>query len=147
MSCSHDRHPRHGLVTDISPWIECFATLAAVLLVCYPDKAPQFMTYMCTIVRASQNFEGPAWATYDMALGIMRQNGNPYIGGSQTQYYTTKLSRVEPRPSLILSTVISDSHASHDCSYAPVDTKQNRTSTTPVAQICRLFNTHGGSQC
>ena len=68
ISCCHDQRPRCGLVTDISLWIECFATLAAVLSVCYPDKALQFMAYMHTIVCASLNFEGPAWATYDMAF-------------------------------------------------------------------------------
>ena len=68
ISCCHDWRPRCGLVTYISLSIECFATLAAVLSVRYPDKVPQFMTYMHTIVRASWNFEGPAWATYDMAF-------------------------------------------------------------------------------
>ena len=153
ISCCHDRRPRRGLVTDISLWIDCFATLAAVPSVRYPDKAPQFMAYMRTIVRASRNFEGPAWATYDMAFRRQAANRQSLDWGiTDPVLYNeafTGRAKAIPRCRYCLS----DSHASHDCSYAPDDTKQhrpfpqNRTSTTPVAQICRLFNRPGGSQC
>ena len=86
ISCCHDRRPRRGLVTDISLWIECFATLAAVLSVRYPDKVPQFMAYMHTIVCASWNFEGPAWATYGMAFRRQAANWQSLDWGSQCRY-------------------------------------------------------------
>ena len=57
--------PRHGLVTDILIWLECFATLASVITSKHPDKAPHLFAYTRTIVRASRNFEGLAWVSYD----------------------------------------------------------------------------------
>ncbi len=54
-----------ALVTDIVMWTECFATLATVLATHHLDKAAQLMVYLRTIVRASRNFEGTAWASYD----------------------------------------------------------------------------------
>ena len=65
--CCQAKRTRRGLVTDIFRWTECFTTLAATLSVRYPQSAPQLMAYLRTIVRASRNFEGSAWATYDAA--------------------------------------------------------------------------------
>lgn len=59
--------PKRGLVIDIALWTECYASLVTVLSTKYPDKAPQFMCYLRTIVRTSHNFEGTAWASYDAA--------------------------------------------------------------------------------
>ena len=97
INCCHDRHPRRGFVTDNSLRIECFATLAAVLSICYPDKAPQFMR---TIVCASWNFEGPAWATYDMAGG---KTAIPRLGDHRPS--ALQQTWVESRPSLAVGTV------------------------------------------
>ena len=72
--CCHAKRTKRGLITDISHWTECFTTLAATLSVRYPQSAPQLMAYLRTIVRASRNFEGSAWATYDAAY--QRQAAN-----------------------------------------------------------------------
>ena len=61
------QRPCRGPVTDISQWTECFAALAAILSTRFPDKAPQFWSYLRTIVKASRKFEGAAWASYDIA--------------------------------------------------------------------------------
>ena len=66
-SCCRSTRLKRGLVTDITLWTECYALLAAVLAMKHPDKTPHFMGYLRTIVRASRNFEGAAWATYDAA--------------------------------------------------------------------------------
>ena len=55
-SCCRSTRPKRGLVTDIALWTECYASLVAVLATKHPDKAPQFMCYLRTIVRASRNF-------------------------------------------------------------------------------------------
>ena len=152
-NCCHDRRPRRGLITDISLWTECFTTLAAVLSVRYPDKAPQLMAYLRTIIRASRNFEGAAWATYDMAFRRQAANRRSLDWGMTdpvlyNEAFTGRAKAI-PRCKYCLS----DSHASHDCTYAPEEPKQSRpfqparSSTVPVAQICRLFNKQGGSQC
>ncbi len=74
--CCQSRCPRHGLVMDLLLWTECYATLVAVLSVHYPHKAPHFMAYLRTIIRASHNFEGVAWASCDMAY--RRQAANQH---------------------------------------------------------------------
>ena len=62
------KRPRRGPITDIDVWWECYAVLVAVLSAAYPEKAPHLFAYMRTIVRASRNFEGTAWVTYDMSF-------------------------------------------------------------------------------
>ena len=66
-SCCRSTRPKRGLVTDISLWTECYASLVAVLTTKYPDKAPHFMGDLRTIMRESRNFEGSAWALYNAA--------------------------------------------------------------------------------
>ena len=40
-------------------------TLAAILVTCFPEKAPELWAYQTTILRAARNYEGTAWVTYD----------------------------------------------------------------------------------
>ena len=67
-ACCHSKWPRCSLVTDIGIWTECYATMAAILTSAFPAKAPYFFIYLRTITKASRNFEGSAWASYDMAV-------------------------------------------------------------------------------
>ena len=59
------KHPAHPQVTDILMWFECFTQLALVLCAKFPGKAAEFWAYQTTILRASRNFEGTVWVTYD----------------------------------------------------------------------------------
>ena len=52
-------------VQDVNAWLQCFALYVGVLGPKRPDCIPQMMSYLVTIVRASQEFEGSAWALYD----------------------------------------------------------------------------------
>lgn len=40
----------------------------------YPEKTPHFIAYLRTITRVSRNFEGAAWALYDMAFRCQAAN-------------------------------------------------------------------------
>ncbi len=60
--------PQKGCNHRFSLWTECYASLMAVLVVRYLHKTPQLMVYLQTITHAAHNFDGPAWATYDMAF-------------------------------------------------------------------------------
>ena len=55
-------------VTDILLWVQCFATFAVALGTAFPDKVPELMAYMTTIVRCHRDYEGPAWVLYDRAF-------------------------------------------------------------------------------
>lgn len=59
---------------DIARWTECCPLLVAVLVTKHPGKTAQFMGYLRNIVRASQNFEGAAWASYDAAFSCHAEN-------------------------------------------------------------------------
>lgn len=41
------------------------ASLVAILATRFPDKTPQLMAYMKTIVKAQRTFMGKGWVTYD----------------------------------------------------------------------------------
>ena len=46
-------------------WLECYSSLVALLASKFPGHVGDFMAYQRTIIRASKNFEGTAWAMYD----------------------------------------------------------------------------------
>ena len=100
-SCRSSR-PRRGLITDISLWTECYASLVAILTTKFPEKALQFMCYLRTIVRASRNFEGTAWVSYDAAY--RRQAANRKSLDWAAIDPTTKLLRAEPNYSCAAAT-------------------------------------------
>lgn len=166
-SCCQTRHPRHALVTDISIWTECYSTMAAILASVYPDKAPHFFAYLRTITKASLTFENAAWASYDVAYRRQAANrGSLDWGVVDAALYNeafTGRARSIPRCWYCLA----DTHSSRECAHAPVEggtpngpyytaeprygrplTRQtalfNRGSN---ADICRLFNSPGGSRC
>ena len=78
-TCCHAKRPKCSLVTDISVWMKCFATMAAVLSSVYPDKAPHF-AYLCTITKASRTFNTTAWTSYDSAFWQQAANWGSQIG-------------------------------------------------------------------
>ncbi len=160
-SCCQATKPRRGLLTDITIWTECFATLAAVLTTHYPVYAPQFLAYLRTIVRASRNFEGTAWASYDACYHRQAANRRSLdwstVDASLYSQAFTGRARIIPRCIHCLR----DSHTSRHCAYAPPTTSDNVAhpplraggqapprgqSSTPI-EVCRLFNKPGGNQC
>ena len=60
------RRPRK--VTEITSWVQCFASYVGVLAGSSPDAVPELMAYLIHIVRVSQDFGGMAWVNYDMAF-------------------------------------------------------------------------------
>ena len=144
--CCRAQRPRRGLVTNLALWTECYAILVAVLASRFPEKTPHFMAYLRTITRASRNFEGAAWASYNMAYRchnwyrpLQRSLHREGKGHSRCRF------------------CLADSHESQDCSYAPEE-RFSTTRPTPqppsrghmgtdMVEVCQLFNKPGGSQC
>ena len=159
--CPHAKRPRRGMITDILVWADCYASMAAILSSAYPEKAPHLLAHFRTVVRAARNFEGVAWATYDAVCRRQAANrGSLDWGAIDNTLYSeafTGRARVVPRCSYCLD----DTHASHECSFAPVPASASRMgcnlrleesckpphSACPRAprpaatqDICRLFN-------
>ena len=61
-SSSQQRHKRKKQVTDIVSWLECFGVYVSVIAGVHRKSVPELM------LRASQDFEDPAWLTYDLAF-------------------------------------------------------------------------------
>ena len=136
----HSRHSKHGLITNIALWTKYFTTLAVALSARYPDKAPHTMAYLQTIVRASQNFKGSAWALYDAAY--RRQAANNWFldwvfpdPALYNEAFTGR-ARVIPHCQFCLL----DSHSSHNCTFSPEDFRyyQNRQQSQDVGQSVLL---------
>ena len=49
-------------ITDISLWLECYSRVAAILVT---HKGPELWAYQASILKATRNYEGSAWAVYD----------------------------------------------------------------------------------
>ena len=52
-------------VMDVKVWAQCFASYIRVVAVNEPERVADLLGYMINIIRASQDFEGSAWVTYD----------------------------------------------------------------------------------
>ena len=163
-SCCHSKRPRRSLVTDINVWTECFATMAAILAAAFPAKAPHLFAYLRTITKASRTFECSAWASYDMAFRRQAANrGSLDWGHVDAALYNEAIAgraKQIPRCRYCLA----DTHTSRECLHAPVDATAAPTLTESrsvrpgrlsgaagragsAVDICRLFNSPGGSRC
>ena len=88
-SLSKGKHLRREPIKDIQVWAECYSVYAAILSAAYPKKAPHRFTYMRTIVRASRQFMGHEWVSYDMTFRRTASNQGSLDWGYQTQACTT----------------------------------------------------------
>ena len=119
----HGKRPRRGPITDIQVWCECYAVMAAALSAAYPLKAPHLFAYMRSIVRASRNFEGTAWVSYDMSYRRAAANkgsldwGLPDPGRFNDAFVGR--AKAVPRCSFCLS----DTHVADSCPDAPAQSR------------------------
>ncbi len=67
-SVAHPYPRRRRKVTDISSWIQCFATYVGILSGTSPEAVPELMAYLIHIVRVNQDFGSLAWVNYDLAF-------------------------------------------------------------------------------
>jgi hypothetical protein len=151
-------------VTDILLWVEGFSQLVAVLASLYPSHIHEFMAYLRTIVRASRNYEGPAWAAYDVAYRRQAAASRDlHWGRVEATLYSeafTGRARALPRCRYCLG----DSHTSDECSYAPPPAPQQPPAhyqpSLPSQQqirpgggnrrsveICQRYNRPDGDRC
>ena len=146
--CCHQPKSKKPLITDIVLWLECYATMVALLSLKYPAKTPHFMAYQHTIIQASRNFEGIAWATYDMCYRRKAANIKSWDWGTidQDLYSRAFTGRAKQRPRCHYC--LSENHASADCSYSMVGGQDRQLSAHPRrTDLCRLYNKVDGTRC
>ena len=118
--CCHQsrRTSRRAPVTDILLWLECYASMAALLATRYPNKAAELVAYQRTIFCAHRDFEGEAWATYDTCYR-RQAAAKKSLDWSQVDFnlYNQTFAgqaRVKRR-----RFCLSEYHRAADCYYAP----------------------------
>ena len=160
--CPHTKRPRRAVVTDILIWAECYATMAAVLAAAFPEKAPHFFAHLRTVVKAARNFEGSAWASYDMVVRRQAANRGCLDWGcvDNATYSEAFTGRARLIPRCIYC--LGDTHSSQECVYAPAPADPHPATSPSLPQprpparqlpavqpparqmntveICRLFN-------
>ena len=129
--------------------------LVAVLASCLPEKTPHFMVYLRTLTRASRNFEGTAWASYDMAFRHQTANHRSldWATTDTALYNETFTGRARAIPCCRFFLV--DSQESRDCSFPPEERIPtiHVTSQPPfwghmgadIVKVCQLFDKPGAA--
>ena len=133
-----------------------------------PDEVPHFFAYLRTITKASRTFESSAWASYDMAYWRQATNRGSLDWGivDPALYNEAFAGRAKLIPHC--KYCLADTHSSQECLHAPaepaapgglvqMDSRTSRPFLRPqqgaanrhpsAVDICRLFNTPGGSRC
>ena len=106
---------------DLTVWLQCFAVYVGVLAPKFPSEVPELMAYMIAIVRASQEYEGSAWAAYDAAYrrqaAAQGKTGWSQINPSLYAICFTGKAKKSERCDRCLSA----SHGTGDCSLTSED--------------------------
>ena len=50
---------------DVRVWALCFASYISIIANKDPSRVPDLLGYLVHMIKASLEFEGPAWANYD----------------------------------------------------------------------------------
>lgn len=143
--------PRRPPITDIAIWVECYTLMAGVICSRYPEKAIQLFQYLRTIVRASRNFEGSSWVSYDSAFRRLAANSCSFDWGViEPSLYNeafTGRARIKTRCAHCLE----DSHQTKSCPLLPSEDwpRPSRRDAPPASGVplCGLFNSLKGNSC
>ena len=157
--CHQTKRLRRGPVTDILLWIECYASMVAVLSSGFLQKTPELMAYLKTIVRAHRSFLEDGWVTYDSCYRRKAAITKSLDWGQVdfTLYNETFTGRA--RFIARCTFCLSEHHTSAECSYAHGVPSYKPDPATRVSfhppydigktpiPICHLFNNRAGNVC
>ena len=147
---------RRRPVTELIPWVQCFAAYTSVMSRRFPESVPELLAYMTGIIRASGEY-GPTWTGYDSAFRRQAAStGNRIWSRINPSLYAvcfTGKAQGIPR----CSTCASIDHTVRDCPYS-VKSDLERTleavfaacstrlhasgeiASSPFQEICRRWN-------
>lgn len=159
---------RREPVTDIAIWVQCYASLIAVLAEKHPHYTPHFMAYLSTVVGCSKRCNALNWVAYDAAFRRKAAVTKSLTWGIIDQgLYAMWFSGQSKSPSC--THCLSFEHRSEACPHVPqlfppwpiqqcptqqyqgqqpYNTKPTMPSPSQPAQTpCGLFNANGGPRC
>ena len=155
-SCPGLLRPRKKPVTKNLLWMECFAIMAAIVTSKYPEKAPHLLAYARTIVKASQMFEGPAWAAYDSQFCRKAATTKLWDWDIIDSGLYNKCSTGRAKVRSLCHHCLSITHHKQQC---PLGTPRAHQipptwvsssigqSGRAVVELCGLFNSATGNEC
>ena len=149
-------------VQDINVWLQCFALYVGVMATKSPERVPELMAYMISILRASQEYDGSAWATYDAAYRRQAAaTGHQRWSKINPSLYTVCFTG-KARKAIRCDLCLSAGHKTEECSLAGEDdpdiTQRMKAVESAVVafsanpqtggaprgyrspEVCRLFN-------
>ena len=140
--CCHTRRSQHkGPVNDILLWVECYASMAAVLAEKYPQKMSQLMKYQITIVRAHKSFGGSGWLIYDTSFRRKAASIKSFNWG-EVDFTLYNETVVSSRPQAPMQGY------SHELAlYRRDSTGYRERGGHQTKQICQLYNSKFGNKC
>ena len=136
----------HGPVKDFKLWAECYAVLAGVLVLSYPEKAPQLMAYLRLMSRASRNYETDAWVEYDTAFRRRAANCGSLDWGTIDSGLYNETFTGRARPIKRCSYCVVDTHALEECPYAPKGWSQQESGTSHESRVRTTQRTPGSAR-
>ena len=156
---------RREPVTDICVWVQCYASLVAVLTESHPQYVSHFMAYLSTIVGCSKRCSALNWVAYDAAFRRKAAATKSLAWGNIDQgLYAMWFSGQTRSPSCVHC--LSFEHSSEACPhlpqlpFSPWPMPQNPVqqpaytrpsvpqASRPAAQTpCGLFNATGAPRC
>ena len=102
-------------IQDVNVWLQCFGFYVSVLAIQSPQYVPELMAYMVSILRASQEYEGSAWTTYDAAYHRQAAaTGNKQWSKVNPSLYTVCFTG-KARKATHCDLCLSAAHKTEDC--------------------------------
>jgi len=152
--CSHTtRSTRRTTITNILVWLDCYASLVAVLCSAYPDKFHQFMAYQKTNILAYRRFAGDGWVIYDSSFHRQAANIKSLDWGHMNSRLWNEIFTGRAKAVTRCRFCLSELHLYTDCPQAPDNRSQSNgkqghwESRQIQDEICHLFNDRRGNRC
>ena len=132
-------------VQDINVWLQCYALYVGVRALKAPNLIPELMAYQISILRASQEYEGTAWATYDAAYRRQAATtGHTEWSKINPSLYTlcfTGKAKKAPRCEMCLSAA----HKTEDCPLAGDDDPDMAKRMKAIESAVVAFSSSNGN--
>jgi len=150
---------RRRPVTNILVWLDCYASLVAVLCSVHPHKISHFLAYQKTIINAQQSFVGDAWVQYDTRFRRKAANTKSLNWGRKDVDLYNEIFTGRSRAVTRCSTCLSETHLASQCPESPKQLEPYQTSASsrqqltssdarsPATPICMLYNDIKGNRC
>ena len=148
------QHKGKRVIGCIQEWVTCFNTYMSVLAYQNPDRLVDLLAYSSLIVKASVDFEGDSWLTYDKFFrkqAAAEPARYPTWGAVEPSMWTQHFGRAVATP--ICKECGDSGHKSclknkrgESTEQAKANTNNNRYKPyTRRAPVCRRWN--GGGRC